>query len=83
MVQNEGYTLNSHNIIAWHTRVIESHRWVARDCVNKINKIKQRLPRGGSFSEHLAIESMGGRHTPIPLRFDAHALKTTSFCLRT
>ena len=34
--------------------------------------------RSGSFSEHLAIESMGGRHTPIPLQFDAHGLKITS-----
>jgi hypothetical protein len=41
------------------------------------------VPRGGSFSEHLAIESMRGRHTPIPLQFDAHGLKITSISLRT
>jgi hypothetical protein len=45
-------------------------------------KGKENVPKGGSFSEHLAIESMGGRHTPIPLRFDAHGLKKTSFSLR-
>jgi sulfur transfer complex TusBCD TusB component (DsrH family) len=30
-------------------------------------KSKKDVPRGGSFSEHLAIESMGGRHTPASI----------------
>jgi hypothetical protein len=45
--------------------------------------IHYNVPRGCSFSEHLAIERMGGRHTPIPLQFHAHGLKITSISLRT
>jgi len=50
----------------------------------KKEKLKRtKTFRSGSFSEHLAIESMGGRHTPIPLQFDAHGLKITYISLRT
>jgi len=46
---------------------------------NKSNKTNKDVLRGGSFSEHLAKESMGGRHTPLPLRFDTHGLRLKSY----
>ena len=48
--------------------------------VKKI-KLRRSAKRLTSFGEHLAIESIGGRHTPIPLQFDAHGLNITSVSL--
>jgi hypothetical protein len=47
------------------------------ELAHKFQKVQKNwdIPRSGSFSEHLAVESMGGRHTPLPHPFDAHRLK--------
>jgi hypothetical protein len=45
---------------------------------NKI-KLNKDVPRGGSFSEHLAIESMGGR--AIPIKLDVHRYTVRSATL--